>query len=86
MDILRRWRQPAESASGGVAKHRLKLVLVHDRLTLSPAELDSLRSDLVTVLSRYFDFDQSSLVVDVHRGEQRNQLITTISVQRQTDR
>jgi cell division topological specificity factor len=83
MDFLRRWRKPAGDGSGGIAKDRLKLVLVHDRLSIAAPQLDSLKSDLVAVLSRYFDFDQSSLMVDVRRGDQRNQLITTISVRRE---
>lgn len=69
-------------ASGSLAKDRLKLVLVHDRLRMSPTSYENLKADLVTVLSRYFDIDQSTLAVDVQRDEPQNQLITTISVRR----
>ena len=35
------------------AKERLQLVLIHDRTDLTPAELDSLKDDLIAVISRH---------------------------------
>ena len=32
------------------AKERLQLVLIHDRTDLTPAELDSLKDDLITTI------------------------------------
>ncbi|MBO4947900.1 MAG: cell division topological specificity factor MinE, partial [Peptococcaceae bacterium] len=36
--------------SKDVAKDRLKLVLIHDRASLSPSMMESLRKDLVQVI------------------------------------
>jgi cell division topological specificity factor len=83
MDILRRWLRAPASGSGEVAKERLRLVLIHNRLDISPDALDELKRELLSVLTRYFDIDQSSLLVDVHRGDKHSQLVTTISVKRQ---
>ena len=82
MNIFRHWLRPPTEGSGTVARDRLKLVLVHDRLAMSPETLDSLKRDMITVLSRYFDIDQSSLAVSVQRGQGDNQLVTSISVKR----
>ena len=84
MDILRRWWSSSTSGSGSVAKNRLKLVLFHDRLDLSPEVVDQLKGDMLVVLSRYFDIDQDSLELDVQRGGQYNRLVTSISVRRPT--
>jgi cell division topological specificity factor len=82
MGLLDWWRRPAARGSGDVAKERLRLVLVHDRLSMTPEMLEGLKHDLVGVLSRYFDVDSNSLAVDVQRGEGSSQLVTTISVTR----
>jgi len=39
------------------AKERLQLVLIHDRTDLTPAELDSLKDDLITTISRHVEID-----------------------------
>jgi cell division topological specificity factor len=85
MGFLDRWRRPATRGSGDVAKERLRLVLVHDRLNMTPEMLEGLKRDLVGVLSRYFDVDSGSLAVDVQRGAGSSQLVTTISVARKRE-
>jgi cell division topological specificity factor len=82
MSILRRWWRTPIAGSSDIAKDRLRLVLVHDRLNMPAEHFESLKGDLLSVLSRYFDIDRSTLVVDVQRGRDYNQLITTISVKR----
>ncbi|MBQ1188012.1 MAG: cell division topological specificity factor MinE [Peptococcaceae bacterium] len=42
-----------EKASKELAKDRLKLVLIHDRASVSPAMMENLRRDLVEVISKY---------------------------------
>jgi cell division topological specificity factor len=80
MSTIRKWLQARRDGSGNVAKERLRLVLVHNRLAMSPELLESLKSEMIGVLSRYFEIDQNSLVVDVRRGEHSHQLGMTISV------
>ena len=36
--------------SADSAKERLQLVLIHDRMDLTPAELDSLKDDLIDTI------------------------------------
>jgi len=54
----------SKNSSGSVAKDRLKLVLIHDRLKLSPDVLETLRLDLIEVISRYMVIDEED--VDIH--------------------
>jgi cell division topological specificity factor MinE len=43
------------------AKNRLKLVLMHDRSQLSPAQMEQMRDEIVEVISRYVEIDRDAL-------------------------
>jgi len=64
------------------AKERLRLVLVHDRASLSPGLLESLRGDLIEVLSKYMEIDEPGLEVDFDRSEDAVALVANIPVKR----
>ena len=59
-------RDDAE-ASKNLAKERLRLVLVHDRLDISEHTMNSLRVDLINVIGKYFGIDEKSLEVSLSR-------------------
>ena len=67
-----------EKASKELAKDRLKLVLIHDRASLSPAMMDDLRRDLVEVISKYMDFDETTL--EVQMAEQDNMTMLEVNI------
>lgn len=52
--------------SKDTAKERLKLVLIHDRASLSPGLVEELRQDLIAVISKYMEFDEQALDVQVN--------------------
>jgi cell division topological specificity factor len=58
--------------SASSAKERLQLVLIHDRVDLTPAVLDALKEELLAVISRHVDIDPSSVHVEL-ASEGRNQ-------------
>lgn len=68
----------SEKASKELAKDRLKLVLIHDRASLSPAMMDNLRRDLVEVISKYMEFDESAL--DVQMAEQESMTMLEVNI------
>jgi len=43
---------------GEVAKERLKVVLVHDRLKLNPEMLEAIKAEILTILARRLDVDE----------------------------
>jgi cell division topological specificity factor len=55
--------------SGATAKERLRLVLMSDHLSLAPELVESMKRDLVDVISRYVQVDRDK--IDVH-FEQEN--------------
>lgn len=57
--------------SGSVAKNRLQLVLVHDRVNLSPGKMDELKDELIQVISRYVEIDRDG--IDITLTENNNQ-------------
>ncbi len=46
-----------KNKSSSVAKDRLKLVLIHDRINCSTELLEMMRADILAVISKYVDID-----------------------------
>ena len=53
------------AASGSVAKDRLKLVLVHDRVNCSSQVLEMLKTDIIKVISNYMEIDEEELDIQI---------------------
>lgn len=64
--------------SADSAKERLQLVLIHDRTDLTPAELDSLRDDLVATISRHVEIDVKAMQIGVEHDGRSQRLIADI--------
>jgi len=70
-----------ESASSkAVAKERLRLVLVHDRASISPTMLNQLREDLIKVISNYMEIDESALECNLCQDDREVALVANIPV------
>jgi cell division topological specificity factor len=57
-----------KSCSKDVAKKRLKFALVYDQLEVSDTTLENLQRDIVGVISKYFEIDNTSLKLDIERA------------------
>lgn len=68
------------NASKTVAKQRLRLVLVHDRLDVSETIMNSLREDLIATIDKYMEIDREALEVSLSREEDGVALIANIPV------
>ena len=64
--------------SADSAKERLQLVLIHDRTDLTPAELDSLRDDLIATISRHVEIDAKAVQIDVEHDGRSQRLVADI--------
>jgi cell division topological specificity factor len=60
------------------AKERLQLVLIHDRTDLTPAELDSLKDDLIAAISRHVEIDAQSMQIGVEHDGRSQRLVADI--------
>ncbi|OUN00536.1 MAG: cell division topological specificity factor MinE [Firmicutes bacterium ZCTH02-B6] len=71
-----------EDQSKHVAKERLRLVLVQDRTSLSAQALEALKEDLIAVISKYLEIDDSGPEVVLERDGESIALVATIPVKR----
>ena len=60
------------------AKERLQLVLIHDRTDMTQVELESLRDDILAVISRHVDIDPDAVRIDVERDGREQRLVADI--------
>jgi cell division topological specificity factor len=65
-DFISRFFGRDTGNSKNVAKERLRLVLVHDRANVSPQLLENLREDLIDVINKYLEIDQTALEVSLN--------------------
>ncbi len=75
---------PASSlgATKDEAKNRLKLVLMHDRTMLSPTLLETMRDELVQVISKYVEIDPAALDLSLEQESNTIALVANIAVVR----
>ena len=72
-----------EMSSKDIAKDRLKVVLVHDRINLTPGKLDQLKEDLIDVISAYFEIDYNKIDValtDINRQSSLTAQVPVIGI------
>lgn len=64
--------------SANSAKERLQFVLIHDRTDLTPAELDSLKDDLIATISRHVEIDPQAMQIGVEHDGRSQRLVADI--------
>lgn len=61
-----------EPKSARQAKERMKMVLIHDRTHLSPGALETLKDELITVISRHVEIEPGAVRIEMtHEGRQQ---------------
>ena len=80
MDLFNRLL--GRNGSKDVAKERLRFVLVHDLTNLAPETMEALRVDLIQVISKYMDIDQSQMDIQFAKENNSIALVANIPVQR----
>ncbi len=67
-----------EQSSARQAKDRLKLVLIHDRTDLTPAMMDELKDELISVISRYISIEPDAVRIEMEQEGREQRLIADI--------
>ena len=62
------------------ARQRLQLVLMHDRLDLSPEKMEGMKREIWEVVSRYMVVDDDFLELEVRRLDELMVLVSNIEV------
>ncbi|MFW6035522.1 MAG: cell division topological specificity factor MinE [Halothermotrichaceae bacterium] len=68
--------------SKDIAKERLQFILIQDRVKLSPEEMDNLRKEMLGVLSKYIDVDESQMKMEVDRHDGMTALVANFPIKR----
>lgn len=55
-------------ASREVAKDRLKILLISDRVNCSPEMLDLIKQDIASVISRYMKIDTQNMEIQISKS------------------
>jgi len=72
--------------SGATAKERLRLVLLSDHLSLAPDVIESLKRDLLEVISRYVEIDSNHADVTFEHREREVAMLASIPITGVRDR
>jgi cell division topological specificity factor len=78
--INRIFKKDSKNGSGEEAKERLKLVLISDRATISPHVMESLKEELIQVISRYMTIDTSMVEMGLERKGKEMALAANIPI------
>jgi cell division topological specificity factor len=79
-DMIDRLLGRPEKNPRGVARDRLKLVLMQDRCALPAHVMEQIRREILQVLSKYVDIDERALDVSVERADDAVALIANIPI------
>jgi cell division topological specificity factor len=80
IEILTRIFGRESTSSKDIARERLRLVLVHDRASMSPEFINALKEDLIKVIREYLEIDEESLLVDLENDDKSVALVANIPV------
>lgn len=68
--------------SKNIAKERLRFVLVHDRVNVSPQYMEAIKDDMIKVISNYMDINETEMEINLTRSNTQVALVANIPVNR----
>ena len=75
-----------EQQSKQEAKRRLKLLLIHDQLNLSPNQMDDMKREIVDVVRRYLVIEEAAADFRIDQINERIALVTSLPVTKVVNR
>jgi cell division topological specificity factor len=82
VEFLRKLFGARSKSSAKEAKGRLISVLIHDRTDISPQLLENLRVEMISLLKKYMDIDESNIEINLDRGSRAVALVANVPVLR----
>jgi cell division topological specificity factor len=78
LDFFKRFFNPEPSSV--TARERLRLVLLSDHLALAPDVVESLKHDLIAVISKYVDVDAANCDVTFEQQDRQVAMLANIPI------
>jgi cell division topological specificity factor len=78
LDFFKRFFNPEPSSV--TARERLRLVLLSDHLALAPDVVESLKTDLIAVISKYVDVDAANCDVTFEQQDRQVAMLANIPI------
>jgi len=69
-------------SSSEIAKERLKLVLVYDRVKITPQLMEALKGDIIAAISRHLEIDRAATTITITHGDRCDRLVAEIPIRR----
>lgn len=74
------------AGSAGDAKSRLKVLLVHDQVDLTPNQLQAMKEEILQVIARYAEVDSEHVDIRLERANDHVNVVSSVPVRRVTGR
>ncbi len=85
-DLISRFIGKTSSKSKEDAKNRLKFLLIHDQVDLTPAQLESMKKEILEVIGRYVEVEIDETTFKLEREEGAIALVSSFPVRRVVQR
>lgn len=82
MNLLDRLFSARSPGSKEDAKSRLKILLVHDQVDLTPTQMDAMRAEIAAVIARFAEIEPGKVDLRLERGDDGVNLVSSVAVRR----
>ena len=79
IDLLR-WALQKHENSKDTARKRLQLILLLDRIRLAPEHMESMKKDIIEVVSKYLVVDEGTIEMEMMHSDGSIVLISNVQV------
>ena len=69
-----------KTSNQDIAAQRLRLVLTHDRVNISPGMLEVLKDEIIAVISKHLDIETDKVIVDFTEDNRETRLVADIPI------
>jgi len=74
MQFFSKLFKPKDASSRQIAKERLQFVLVHDRAQISPQLLQTLKDEIIAVISRHIAIERDGVEITLTQNRRESRL------------
>jgi cell division topological specificity factor len=85
-DLISRFIGKPTGKSKEEAKNRLKFLLIHDQVDLTPAQLENMKKEIIEVIGRYVEIEIDDTTFKLEREEGHIALVSSFPVRRVVQR